>query len=252
MIRRVPLVLGMLAGTATGVEAQSFTGDVDITIHLAWREATASGGTVATNGVLDPGEFAYIRIDSVSFTNFTPPIGTFASGLMTGFGNALLDINGAGGTVGTFLNSATELPVGVRRDWRLNDDNGTINPASDGIINLPFGQFPASPGGANSTTPITNMFRMLWQPADFAARTVTFTEVPSSTTGPNTAAIYLDLNGSSAGSGTIGASVDVLLNHLHLNSITIPIAPAPPTFLAGAAAALLFRRHRQTPREVTP
>jgi hypothetical protein len=242
-------VLGILAGTATGVEAQSFTGDSDITIHLTWREASGSGGTVATNGVLDPGEFALISIDSVSVTNwgstanFTPPIGTFTSGLVTGFGNALLDIDGAGGTVGTFINSASDLHVGVRQGWRINNDDGTINPASDGIVLLPFGQFPAGPGTANSSTPITNMFRMLWQPDSFAGRTVTFTEVPSSTTGPNTAAIYLDLNGTGGpGSGTIGASVDVLLNHLHLNSITIPIAPAPPTLLPAAAALAVCRR----------
>ena len=40
-------------------------------------------------------------------------------------------------------------------------DNGTINPGSDGVINIQPGQFPLNPGAANTTNPISNIFPVL-------------------------------------------------------------------------------------------
>jgi hypothetical protein len=257
MKTRATLALTALAGLAAAANAQSFTNDADVTIHLTWREANSSGGTVPTNGILEPGEFALISVDSVSFTNFgstanfTPSIGSFTSGLVTGFGSGFIDINGSGGTAGTFNNSTPLANAGgtsgfgVRGAWRLAG-NGTVNPASDGIINLQFGQFPANPGGANSTTPITNMFRMLWQPNSFSNRTVTFAEAGAVVAGGNVASVYLDFDGTAGpGSGTVGASVYVSAAHLHLNGVNIPVAPAPASLaLLGLGGLVAGRRRR--------
>jgi hypothetical protein len=259
MKTRATLALTAVAGLAAGALGQnpSFTNDADITIHLTWREANSSGGTVPTNGILEPGEFALISIDSVSFTNFgsvanfTPSIGTWTSGLVTGFASGFLDINGSGGTNGTFnnstplANSGGTTGFGVRGAWRLNG-NGTVNPASDGIINLQFGQFPANPGGANSTTPILNMFRMLWQPASFASRTVTFNEAGAAISAGAVAGLYLDFDGTAGpGSGSVGASVFVNASHLHLNGVNIPITPAPASLaLLGLGGLVAGRRRR--------
>jgi hypothetical protein len=252
MSRRAPLALALFAGAPIAVQAQSFTSDLDMTIHMTWREASSSGGLVPNpNGVLDPGEYALISIDSVHFTNvgsvanFSPPIGTFTSGLIEAFGTAYLDLNGSGGTVGTFNHTA---PFGVQSPWRFDGD-GTVNPTSDGIINLHFGQLPTDPGHANTNVPAGGAFRMLWQPASYASRTVTFTEVGAAIAGDAIASVYLDLNGTSGpGSGTIGGAAFLTRDHLHLNGINIPIAPAPPT-AAVAAALLVPLRRRRAPAE---
>jgi hypothetical protein len=260
MKTRATLALTAVAGLAAGALGQnpSFTSDTDITVHLTWREANSSGGTVPSNGILEPGEFALIQIDSVSFTNFgstanfSPSIGTWTSGLITGFASGFLDINGVGGTNGSFNNSSPQANAagttgfGVRSTWRLNG-NGTVNPASDGIINQQFGQFPANPGGANSTNPIVNMFRMLWQPSSFAGRTVTFNEAPAAISAGAVAGVYLDFDGGAGGpgSGTVGASVFVTAQHLHLNGVNIPISPAPSSLaLLGLGGLVAGRRRR--------
>ena len=257
MKTRATLALTALAGLASMANAQqpSFTSESDIPIHLTWREATSSGCTVATpNNVLDTGEFALITIDSGSFTgqgntaSFSPGIGTFSSGAILGFGSAFLDLVGSGGTAGTFnnnnplANNAGTSGFGVRGAWRLNG-NGTVNPASDGIINLQFGQFAPGPGNANSATSITNMFRMLWQPASFADRTVAFNEVGAAIAGSAVASVYLDLDG-----GSTGASVFVTAAHLHLNGVNIPLhaVPAPGSLaLLGLGGLVAGRRRRR-------
>jgi hypothetical protein len=255
MIRRFPFALTVLAGASSGLAQTAFTDGSDINFYMAWSEVTSSGVPVAApDGILEPGEFALVRISSVHYTNFassanfSPAIGTFTSGLVTGFGTGDLDLVGAGGTVGTFINSGAGLPVGVRASWRFNGD-GTVNPASDGIINLLFGQHPETPATANSTNPITSIFRMLWQPTDFAARTVTFTPQGAAAAGDLVASVYLDLDATigGPGSGTLGNLVFVNASHLHFSRVSIPIAPAPPTLLAAAAALLVPRRRRPAP-----
>jgi hypothetical protein len=111
---------------------------------------------------------------------------------------------------------------------------------------------PANPGSANSTSPTASVFRMLWQPASYSSRTVTFTEAGAVIAGDAIASVYLDLNGTSGpGSGTIGSAAFVTRDHLHLNGVNIPIAPAPAT-VALAAAFLVLRRRRRAPAEDRP
>ena len=254
MKTRATLALTVLAGVAGAANAQapSFTQDSNITFHMTWREATSSGGTVANpNNQLENGESALISIDSVSFTNqngtgtFTPGIGTFTSGTILGFGSAFLDLNGSGGTAGAFnlstplANGAGTSGFGVRSQWRLAG-NGFVNPASDGIINLQFGQFAPGPGNAITTNPITNMFRMLWTPTSFTTRTVSFTSAGAVTAGANVATVYMDLDGS------VGASIYVPVNHITFGSVNIPlVVPAPASLaLLGLGGLVAGRRRR--------
>jgi hypothetical protein len=242
--------LTLAAGLSAPAAAQSFTTDSSITMTMSWREATSTGGTIPNpDGILEPGESALILIDSVSFTNqggtanFSPPIGTFTSGTILGFGSGFVDINGSGGTVGTFnintplANSTGTSGFGVRGAWRL----GPPVVGLDGITHIQFGQFPSIPGAATSVNPITNMFRMLWTPDSFAARTIQFQVAPSPIAGSATASVYLDFDHAS------GASVFVTASNLNLGSVSIPIAPTPPTLaLTAAAVAFASRRRRPT------
>jgi len=224
-------------------------------MSFTWREADADGNPLPNpNGVLDAGEHALIFMDSISFTNqggvahFSPSFGTFSSGTIVGFGTGFLDINGTGGTTGTFnlstplANAAGTSGFGVRSVWRLAG-NGTVNPASDGIINLQFGQFPADPSAAMTENPIPNMFRMLWTPSTFSARTARFQLSQSVIAEANVCGLYLDLDPAT------GIEVYVRPFHISLGSVSIPIAPAPSTTLALAAAALLAPRRRRPTSE---
>jgi hypothetical protein len=245
---RTPLTLTVAAGLAAPALAQSFTNDSSVAITLSWREATSSGGTVPNpNGELEPGEWALITMD-VSFTNqfghadFSPPIGTFTGGTIVGFGAGFLDINGSGGTQGTFnistpqANSAGTSGFGVRSSWRLAG-NGTVNPGSSGIVNLQFGQFVVDPALANTLNPITNMYRMLWQPNSFASVTRRFDPVGAAIAGNEFAAVYLDLN------GTVGASIYVNPANVTFRGVEFPI-PTPASSLILLAAAPWRRRRR--------
>jgi hypothetical protein len=236
-------VLAVTAGLAAGApaRAQAFTSDSKITMTMSWREATSTGGTIPNpDGVLEPGESALVLIDSVSFTNqggiahVSPPIGTFTSGVISGFGFGYVDIDGSGGTQGAFNNSiplantAGTSGFGIRGAWRLSG-NGTVT--GTGIADLQFGQFPAMIG--NSENPILNMFRMLWTPASYSPRQVAFSIGPSGHLPGVTASVLIDFE------GVTTADIAVVGSNLNLGNVSIPIVPAAPT-LALAALSLLI------------
>src|SRR5690349_10397422 len=110
MKTRAILGLAAVAGLAAGASAQvpSFTSDTAVTFSFSFSDNGAGNGN--NNGVLDSGETALISVNE-SFTNqgstanFSPAIGPFSSGTLLGFGSGFLDLNGTGGTVGTFNDS---------------------------------------------------------------------------------------------------------------------------------------------------
>jgi hypothetical protein len=249
---RTATLLTLAAGVSAPAAAQSFTTDSSITMTMSWREATSTGGTIPNpDGILEPGEHALILIDSVSFTNqggtanFSPPIGTFTSGTIIGFGSGgMFDLNGSGGTVGAFIcstpaaNSTGTSGFGVRGDWRTTGNQGPFA-TPDGLYSIIFGQYPGNPGGVNAANPIPRMLRILWTPASFEPRTARFDLAPNVISQTNPASVYLDFN------GIAGASVYVTPANLTLGSVSIPIAPAPPTLALAAAAATLASRRRR-------
>jgi hypothetical protein len=249
MTRRLPLPVIAAVGITSTVLAQSFTSDTSIDFTLTWREADSSGGTVPNpDGILEPGESALFSL-TASFTNqgqtahFAPPIGTFTSGTILGLAGGFLDINGSGGTQGSFnistplANSTGTSGFGVRSDWRLAG-NGTVNPASDG--NLQFAQFPFGPPQVLTENPIANVFRMLWTPSSFAPRTVQFTPTGAVQANNLIGAVELGVNSTSV----VAVYSDTA--HTSYHGVTIPI-PGP----SSAAVVLLGltggtrRRRRQ-------
>src|SRR5438874_3586655 len=98
---RAIVMLAALAGLSGVARAQSFTNNSRIAFPLSWSEATSTGAPISNpNGTLEPGEFALITVGPVSFTNqftvatFSPPIGTFTSGTILGFGSGFFDLTG--------------------------------------------------------------------------------------------------------------------------------------------------------------
>jgi hypothetical protein len=251
MRRRITTLLTVTAGLSTHAAAQSYTADSSITMTMSWSEVNSSGWAVPNpDGILEPGEYALVLINSVSFTNqggaaaFSPAIGGHNSGVITGFGGGFVDVVGSGGTVGMFntsnpmANSNGISGFGIRGDWRV--DGVVVNAASDGLIDVTFAQFPATPADANTANPIPRMLRFLWQPGSFAPRTARFDLQPPVIAGNNISAVYLDF-----GDNT-GSAIYVVPANLNLGGVSIPIAPAPPT-LALAAAAVAFGSRRCRP-----
>jgi hypothetical protein len=226
------------------------TNDSVISARMIWWEATSTGAKVAhPDGILEPGESALVQIDRVGFTNqnafvsFWPSVGTFSSGYIRGLSFGLFDINGSGGTTGFFnfssppANSAGTSGFGVRGAWRLSWST-TLNLGSNGLRDVEFGQFFATPLAEVTDNPVTNVFRFLWTPSSFDPRTIRFDAAPAASSEGIAAGVLVDLD------PLVCDTVAVPISHLELGGVSIPIAPAPPTLLAGAAAAFLFRRPR--------
>jgi hypothetical protein len=248
MTHALPAAIALSAGVCASAAAQtfSFTSDSTMTISMAWREATSTGGTIPNpDGVLEPGESALIQISNVSFSNqgglahFAPPIGTFSSGTVLGLSFGYLDLDGSGDTQGVFnnsiplANSAGTSGFGVRAAWRLNG-NGTVT--GTGISALQFGQFPVET--ISTANPIPNMFRLLWTPADYSTRSVRFDLNPAVLAGSAFAGVYLDFDGS------VGGGVCLTPSNVFLDHVTIDVAPSPPTLTLLLAAPIAIRRRR--------
>ena len=248
------------AGLAAAARAQSFTNDSHIALPLTWREVNSAGQPItgpSANGILEPGEYALLSVTPVSFTNqfaianFSPPLvyssGRFNSGQIIGLGTAFFDLlgqPGLGGTQGIFNNQGANgtgtSGYGVRGQWRLVD-NGTINAGRDSIINIEPGQAPPR-GPYNTSDPITNLFRALWQPDSFAPRTVNFHLAAAAPAGNEIGAVVVEF-----ASGFFADWIYVNpQTGITFGSINIPIAPAPPGLALLALAAPIAARRRRT------
>jgi hypothetical protein len=231
MTRRT-LRLVALANLAAPAAAQepSFTTSSTVVMPMRWVEV---GGN--SNGILEPGESAEVFVN-FSFTNqfgqatFAPPIGTFTSGTILGLGSGFVDINGTGGTQGSFLYQPPPKGpgYGVRTGWRLFP-NGDGMLTGTGIAQIQFGQALGAPEVINTNNPVARVYRFLWTPSTYAARTVTFSLAGASPA----ASLVLALDQATTGRAFVGPG------NLVLGNVNIPIAPAPaaPPLLALAAAA---------------
>ena len=247
------LAIAAAAGLAVPAVAQqpSFTADSSVSMRLRWIDIDGN-----SNGILEPGETAEIAMD-VAFTNqlgvgtFAPPIGTFTGGTILGYGSGFIDINGAGGTQGTFRMGNNPTPqtnngttgIGVRSGWRVGDaaGPGSVNASGTGILQVQFGQFPWSPELTNTMNPINRMYAFRWTPASYDQRGVSFTPSGVGFAGDRIAAVYFDLDHS------VVAGVYVAPPNLSFIGIEIPIAPAPASAAAIALAALARRRRGASP-----
>lgn len=236
-----PILTFALATQALG---QSSTTDSTVTYALSWQECNPDGTPVPTpNGLLQPGESVLFRM-SVSFTNqnglanFSPPIGTFSSGTIRGFGAGFLDLIGTGPATDGSWNLSAANGLGVHPSWDLVGPGGWGTPSSNGsqLQAIQFGQFPASPASILGTNPIADIFRAVWTPSSYIAVERRF-----------------ELHGAALTSGTGHTSVMLQLSPAaltHMNapgvfgSVVIPI-PAPASLPLLALAALLRQRSRR-------
>jgi hypothetical protein len=237
-MNRAPTVLAALAA-AGAAHAQSFTLDSTVTFSLRWDELDAAYQPVPNpDGVLEPGERALLRLD-VGFTNqntvaqFAPPIGTYGSGTIRGFGVGWLDLIGSNRAEGDW-NVDFAHGFGVNPKFS-NEYNGTPLNSGATLSDIQMLQLlTAAP--VITANPVLNIWTGVWTPREFDQRTVDFRVSTNPKSNGLAGGVFVRL------SPTIYVSVWC---PFEAGSVSISLAPAPgvlPLLLFGAGAAATYRR----------
>lgn len=251
-------VVGGIAGVARAQTAQVWA-DAGHTVpyvmnfSLTFREYNAATRLPVTqsNGVIDPSEAAAITI-TISTTpaptfNGTNPttqafwdpavVGGHGSGWLWGIGSMFVDLVGdsnvgVAGANGQWQLSGGEVnSFGVLPAWRVGDASTFGTPLDGGsrLANIEAGQLGGDLFNLFTRDPVTNIWRGLWIPANYASRTVTF-GIANNSAGVADASVLLADSTFPGNTIPLGANVGV-----SFGSISIPVGvPAP-----GAVGALL-------------
>ncbi len=173
--RHIALVLFLASGTCA--QAQPL-----MQPSYSWAEVYAGSSTPVSNpnGILEPGEGAFITLNLLATINGSSAVGQtisapapFGVGIVRGIAGMTYDLNGTGGdATGTWSNRAV---------------NGIFSHVEPGVVYAGGAQLRALggvqfliPGStANPTNPVNAAWKGVWTPADFSARSVHFAFSPS-------------------------------------------------------------------------
>lgn len=229
---------GFSALLAAGALASTTAAQELVTFHWSFGEVNAGTTVPVANpdGFVGPGEAAELRL-TLSFTpdvgqpiTYTPPPPP-GHGVVGGLAYVFFDLEGGPTAQGTFSNARRAIPC-------LHC--GGI-PTETGLLAVQVGQiaFPEVPLQYTGN-PIVNALRLVWTPADYTTRVITFTasKAAASTTGTG-ASIYVQYGGTAQ--EPLWTSKQMPAD---FGTLQIPIIPSPPslTLLAMAGAAALRRR----------
>lgn len=270
MKARVTLVLAVVGGTMASAGAQTaqvwtdaaHTNPFVMHFSLTFSEfnATTMLPVSQSNGVIDPGELAYIRlaISTVPVPTFsgTDPttaaywnpavVGGHGSGWLWGIGSMFVDVVGDGGASsaqGTWAATGGQNYLrGVLGSWAVGDTTTMGTPAQGGtrMANIQAGQFGGNLLALSTVNPVTNIWRGMWTPSSLTPRNVTFAVADNSAGYPDASAILAD--------STFPANTYPLAANIGVNfgSVTIPIGiPAPTSALLVGMGGLLAARRRR-------
>jgi len=237
-----------VAGPALGQEL--------VRVSYSWNEVLGFGGQVTNpNSVIDPAETARINVTLQALVNGSSAIGqttTYLSapppgtGTIRGIGSFEFNLRGdspnAAGSWG---------PRSVSSIFSTGVSTGT--PSGDGsvVTDIRGSQVFFIPGlTANSTNPIANTFRGIWQPTSYTPRTVNF-RVDTAGLGSDAGVSLAVQYGTALLDPKDPTSSYALytLKNVAIDpgaGLNIPIVPAPATAwaAAGALAAAARRRRR--------
>ncbi|MBL9030211.1 MAG: hypothetical protein JNM80_00710 [Phycisphaerae bacterium] len=235
-------MIAVCAISAQDASAQPFVLDASATYTLVASEVDRSTGlpSSASPGFIDPSESVRLTLQ-VSFApgvgstiNYFSPPGT---GVVLGWGSTRLDLKGTGGTVGTF-SPVVAAPL-------FTPIQGFANP--DELLGFgaranPYYLGQTSP--INTSNPIDSLATLVWTPASYTPRTVSFnTHRLEAVTGVTNGIGLLVAPGQSD-------IVRMLGPITFAGTGPIVIVPAPAT-LPLLLAGLAFRRPRRG-RATTP
>jgi len=228
--------LGILAAAGLAATAQA---QESVTYTLTWTEVLAGTTNAGNgNGAIDPGEGVRFAIRATvtpgigSTASYTPPPPP-GSGTIAGFGSMFLDLHGALFLGGTWSNIQ-------RGTWALG---GQGDPQANGdIINVQAGQFILPGGTANSTNPINNIWRGVWNPSTYSNRNVDLSTSGAVAAGTQASSILIKYGVDPQGNDQYVAK---FVAGVAGSSGSIPITPAPSSLaLLGLGAMVAGRRRR--------
>ncbi|MBL9032930.1 MAG: hypothetical protein JNM80_14635 [Phycisphaerae bacterium] len=220
------------------VAASAALGQGPLATH-SWSFVEVVAGTntpvAAPDGILQPGEAARLSL-SVAFSpavgstmTYTPPPGS-GVGTVAGLGGVLFDILGSANSQGTwsFNVRAPAFSLGQAGD-ELAGGTGRTNAGAQ--------QFLLPGQTANSSNPVSAIWSMVWTPASFSPRTVTWQGAAASSSPSAHTGLLIQFD-------PVPSYVGVYIP-AQFGSVSVPIVPAPgvgAVALVGAAA--LMRRRR--------
>ncbi len=200
MKSRPALALLTSIALAPASSLAQFTSDSTVTYSLTWDDV-GGGGLLNHNGEINLGESVLFRL-SVSFSNqngtanFSPPVGSYSSGIIRGFAGTIIDI----GTTSPYGNGTWDVShahgYGVASPWRItgNFGDGTPNANGSQINAVQPGQFPMVPADIITTDPIVNIYSALWTPQNFGfVEFISFSVLADPAGGANPSSVLLDL-----------------------------------------------------------
>lgn len=225
------------AGLASAASAQE-------SIVYAWSFTEVDAGTNnpvgSPNNIIEPGEAARIELTATivpgigSTATYAPPPPPGA-GTIAGLGSVFFDLFGSNMAQGTWG------PFGRATGFALGGI-GTPSATGENLTAGQAGQFVLPGSVANSTNPINMIWRGTWTPADYSARTVTFTSMAAAAAGQNHSSILIQY-GEDPNTGDplyIGRFIDGQFGNL-----MVPIIPAPASLMLLGSGALLASRRRR-------
>jgi hypothetical protein len=260
-------VVGGAAGACLAQTAQVWTDAAHtnpVVMHFSLSFAEYSSTTMLpvalSNGVIDPGEAAFIKltvsttpVPTFSGTNpstnvFWNPavVGGTGSGHLWGVGGMFVDLvgdNGAASAAGTWAapggqGSNLRGTIGA---WAVGDSTTFGTSAQNGarMANIQAGQFGGNLLSLATTDPVTNIWRGLWTPASFGFGGVTF-RVASNSAGVADGSVLLADSTFPGNTIPLGANTGV-----DFGSINIPMIPGPSgAALMGMGSLVAARRRR--------
>jgi hypothetical protein len=257
MKTRVGLMLAVVGGAATMVAAQAQTTPaVTVAYTLAWSEVSATAPyapVLAPDGILQPGEaarFTFSGSMSPSGTLSFPSsilVGSSGTGTLGGFWNGNLNIlgdAGAASAAGSWVLAANPSPpsnpnrIGIVPPFAVGGGNGTANANGSGATDIQPAQFGGDTSTLNSANPTPTMWRGVWIPNDYTARTAHF-DLSNGSLGLGSSVWLFDSNPNF----TLPVAARALSSYG--NGVNVPIIPAPSSLaLLGLGGLVAARRRR--------
>ena len=236
MTKRAGWGAACVLGGVCGAAAAQAQVDVTVEYELSWIEcnATAPFLPVSTpDGVIGPGEGARFAFHAIlqpapsSAVTFSPALlaGSSGAGFVGGFAWGDLDLLGTPGAAGFWAVNSGGFPplnphrLGLLAPFGAGGGNGLPDPQGTGLRDIQPAQFGPNYALLNSESPTPLMWRGLWVPASYEARSETF-GLSNGSLGLGTSVFLRDANG-------MELPVYATANSDYGDPVTVPIVPAP-------------------------
>ncbi len=239
---RTTLSIAIAAGLAIPA-----TGQEVMSISYSWLEVVANTTVpvASPNSVVEPGEGARIRLGVTALINGANAVGQTivytnpapgGLGTVRGLGTARYDLFGDSGAA-TANGVWASLQAPSNPPFTNGNTAGTVQPGGASILGLGGTQFIGPGGSANTANNNQQVFRGVWTPSAYSARTVRFVVRGSTTVASDRHSSILLAYGYASGITDTDPFTYDLLTIKYIDGdfgsgVDIAVIPAPPAYLA--------------------